>query len=162
MEAGCRTAKARPVLQAAGSVALILILAWPAGGCAMWGSSRLGPAAAKEARRHLGVPYKLGGTDPRGFDCSGLTFYVYKRLGLELPRSSAKQAKVGRRIKRNHLRVGDLVFFSTGRGRTVTHVGLYLGNRKFIHAPGQGKTVAISELDSDYFSRNYHSARRVS
>ena len=162
MKPGWGTTKAHPALKATVPIALILTLTWLAGGCAMWGSSRLGAAAAKEARRHLGVPYKLGGTDPRGFDCSGLTFYVYKRLGLELPRSSAKQAKVGRRIKPNNLRAGDLVFFSTGRGRAVTHVGIYLGNKKFIHAPGLGKAITISEMDSDYFSRHYHSARRVS
>jgi cell wall-associated NlpC family hydrolase len=140
---------------------LALILIWPAG-CGLWGSSRLGPAAAQEARRHLGVPYKHGGLDPRGFDCSGLAYYVYKRLGLELPRSSAKQATVGRKIRRNHLRAGDLVFFATGGGKAVTHVGIYLGGQKFIHAPGRGKTVTISEMDSDYYSRRYHSARRVS
>ena len=143
------------------AVGLLLALAWLAG-CGLWGSSRLGPAAAQEARRHLGVPYKPGGVDPRGFDCSGLTYYVYGRLGLELPRSSAEQATVGRKIRRNHLRAGDLVFFATGPGKAVTHVGLYLGGRKFIHAPGRGKTVVVSELDSDYFSRRYHSARRVS
>jgi cell wall-associated NlpC family hydrolase len=143
------------------AVSLLLALAWLAG-CGLWGSSNLGQAAAREARRHLGVPYKLGGANPRGFDCSGLTYYVYSRLGLELPRSSAEQATVGRKIRRNHLRAGDLVFFTTGRGRAVTHVGLYLGGRKFIHAPGQGKTVIVSQLDSDYYSRNYHSARRVS
>ena len=141
---------------------LILALAWSAAGCGLWGDSGLGPAAARDARRHLGVPYKPGGADPRGFDCSGLTYYVYHRLGLELPRSSAQQAKTGRRIKPGRLRPGDLVFFSTGRNRAVTHVGLYLGDRKFIHAPGRGKTVAIADLDSDYFSRHYHSARRVS
>jgi cell wall-associated NlpC family hydrolase len=147
--------------KAAGTAALLLAVCL-AGGCGLWNSSRLGPAAGQEARRYLGVPYRLGGIDPSGFDCSGLTYYVYHRLGLELPRSAAKQASVGRRIKRNNLRVGDLVFFSTGRGRNVTHVGIYLGSRKFIHAPGQGKKVIISELDSDYYSRKYHSARRVS
>jgi len=141
-------------------LALALTL-WLAG-CGLWGGSRLGPAAAQEASRYLGVPYKPGGVDPRGFDCSGLTFYVYNRLGLELPRSSADQAAVGRKIRRNNLRAGDLVFFSTGQGKAVTHVGIYLGGRKFIHAPGRGKTVIISEMDSDYYSRNYHSARRVS
>ena len=122
----------------------------------------MGTAAAQESRRYLGVPYRLGGIDPGGFDCSGLTYYVYHRMGLELPRSAAQQAAVGRRVRRGQLKAGDLVFFATGRGREVTHVGLYLGGRKFIHAPGQGKTVIISRLDSDYYSRAYHSARRVS
>ena len=149
-------------LKAVKRAALALTLAWLTTGCGLFGSSGLGPAAATEARRYLGVPYKLGGADPRGFDCSGLTYYVYNRLGLELPRSAAQQAKKGRRIKPAHLKPGDLVFFSTGKGRNVTHVGIYLGRRKFIHAPGRGRNVVIAELDSDYFSRNYHSARRVS
>jgi cell wall-associated NlpC family hydrolase len=152
-------------LKALGAAVLALALILPAGGCGfIWGTSRLGPAAAEEARHHLGVPYRPGGDDPRGgFDCSGLAYYVYHRLGLELPRSSAKQAKVGRKIRRNRLRAGDLVFFtSTTKSRVVTHVGIYLGDRKFIHAPGRGKTVVISELDSEYYSRRYHSARRVS
>jgi cell wall-associated NlpC family hydrolase len=110
----------------------------------------------------MGVDYRLGGIDPQGFDCSGLTYYVYNRLGRELPRSSYQQAQEGRRVKPAHLRPGDLVFFSTGRGQSVTHVGIYLGGRKFIHAPGRGKPVTISEMDSEYFSRRYHSARRIS
>jgi cell wall-associated NlpC family hydrolase len=141
-------------------VAAALLLAGLAGGCGLGKPSRLGSAAAQEARRHLGSPYKLGGLEPSGFDCSGLAYYVYHRLGLELPRSAAEQAVVGRKVRRNRLQAGDLVFFSTGRGREVTHVGIYLGGRKFIHAPGQGKTVTVSKLDSDYYSRNYHSARR--
>jgi len=133
-----------------------------AAGCGFFGAPGPGPAAAREARQHLGVPYKHGGIDPRGFDCSGLTYYVYNRLGRELPRSAAQQSKKGRRINPRHLRPGDLVFFSTGKGREVTHVGIYLGQKKFIHAPGRGRTVTIAELDSAYFSKNYHSARRIS
>ena len=148
-------------LKVIGLAVLALALVSPVTGCGFRGGPNLGPAAAKEARRHLGVAYKLGGTDPRGFDCSGLAYYVYNRLGVELPRSSDKQAQVGRRIRQGQLRPGDLVFFSTGTGRGVTHVGIYLGRRQFIHAPGRGKTVTISELDSDYFSRRYHSARRM-
>ena len=142
---------------------LILILAVLTGGCGFFGpSSNLGPTAAQNARKYVGVPYQPGGKSPGGFDCSGLTYYVYHRLGLELPRSSAQQAGVGRRISRRQLQPGDLVFFKTGAGRGVTHVGLYLGRQKFVHAPGRGKNVIISELDSEYYAKRYHSARRVS
>jgi cell wall-associated NlpC family hydrolase len=156
------TVKARLACKAAVTAALLLALAGVAGGCGWGHSSRLGAAAAKESRRYLGVPYRPGGEDPLGFDCSGLTYFVYHRLGLELPRSAATQAAVGRKVRQNRLRAGDLVFFATGPGREVTHVGIYLGGWKFIHAPGQGKTVIISRLDSDYYARKYHSARRVS
>ncbi len=144
--------------------ALILIIAAALSGCGLFGGSsyKKGLAVVKTARAYLGVPYKFGGLSPRsGFDCSGLTVYVYKRHGVKLPRNSAQQAKAGRPIRKAHLRPGDLVFFNNqGRGR-VNHVGIYIGNNKFIHAPGRGKKVSIANLNNQYFRRSYHSARRV-
>ena len=114
----------------------------------------IGLRAVAYARRFLGVPYSWGGTGPRGFDCSGLVRYVYKRFGVELPHSSYADFNVGRRVGRWALKPGDLVFFS-GLG----HVGLYVGHGRFIHAPHSGTRVQISRL-RDWFG-SYDGARRL-
>ena len=107
----------------------------------------------KKAKQMLRVPYRWGGTSPKGFDCSGLVQYTYKRVGVNLPRTAAEQFKATRRIKRKYTARGDLIFFHTRRsGRYVDHVGIYLGNGQFIHAPGRGKRVKISKL-SRYWKR---------
>ena len=112
------------------------------------------------ATRFLGVPYSLGGKfADEGFDCSGLTMAVYRLNGLKLPRESARQFIAGRHVDRKDLKKGDLVFFSTERGRMVSHVGLYISDGKFIHAPRPGKTVRIADMDSAYFKQRYVGAR---
>jgi len=142
---------------------LIVGLAVFLSGCGFFGnrSSSAGPAAAKTAKKYIGVPYVYGGRSPKGFDCSGLTSYVYDRQGVKLPRSSSKQAKAGRMVRKRNLQPGDLVFFSTGKRGQVSHVGIYVGGNKFIHAPGQGKKVTTASLNDQYFKRTYHSARRI-
>jgi cell wall-associated NlpC family hydrolase len=102
----------------------------------------LAQRAVRLARKQLGVPYAWGGASPSGFDCSGLVYWVYGRLGVRLPHNAAALYSVGRPVPRSALRPGDLVFFS-GLG----HVGLYIGHGRMIHAPQSGRTVEIQRLD---------------
>lgn len=114
----------------------------------------------KTARSFLGVPYRWGGTDcDNGFDCSGLTMVCYRLNGLDLPRVSRNQYQDGRWVPKHQLRRGDLVFFATNGGNRVSHVGMYIGNNRFIHAPSTGKTVRIEKLSTPFFSRTYIGGR---
>ena len=110
----------------------------------------------------IGVPYRMGGSDPKvGFDCSGLVNYVYRKtLGMTLPRTSRQLAGVGAAIEREELRPGDLVFFNT-RGAPNSHVGIYLGDSRFIHAPRARTLVRIDSLEDPAYARRYDGARRV-
>lgn len=110
----------------------------------------------------VGVPYRMGGSSPQaGFDCSGFVRYVYAHtLGLVLPRRAAEQAQAATPVAREELRPGDLVFFNTMR-RAFSHVGVYLGDGKFVHAPSKGDRVKVSDLNERYWARRYDGARRI-
>ncbi len=112
----------------------------------------------------LGVPYQLGGTnETTGFDCSGFTRYIFeKSIGVVLPRRADEQARAPGllNIRRDDLRPGDLVFFNTLR-RTFSHVGIYVGEGKFIHAPRTGAVVRMEDLRFDYWNKRFTGARRV-
>ena len=115
-----------------------------------------------QAMGFLGVPYKKGGTsEEKGFDCSGFVRYMYeKSVGLVLPRRAEEQAKVTEEISRSELKPGDLVFFNTLK-RTFSHVGIYVGDGKFIHAPRPGKAVRVDDMREAYWQQRFNGARRV-
>jgi cell wall-associated NlpC family hydrolase len=118
-----------------------------------------GKQAVKVAEEFIGTPYRSGGTTTDGVDCSGLTFSVYRRIGIRLPRSSDEQARAGSHIDRDDLRPGDLVFF--GKGSNVTHVGIYNEDGEFIHASTRAHSVRYDNIDNKYFRSRYIGARRV-
>lgn len=110
------------------------------------------------AERYIGVPYSNGGSTPRGFDCSGYVQYVYRKNGLSLPRTASAQFACGTEISRRQLRPGDPVFFFINSGTKVSHVGIYAGEGRFLHAPGIGKNVSAADLDNPYWKRRYAGA----
>ncbi len=112
------------------------------------------------AEGYIGVPYQWGGTSvDEGFDCSGLVMAVYRLNGLNLPRSSKDQYASGIPVDQSTLQKGDLVFFSFARGRKVTHVGIYTGGGRFIHAPGEGKVIRRDNLLTPVFQDQFTGAR---
>ncbi|HTT13189.1 MAG TPA: C40 family peptidase [Burkholderiaceae bacterium] len=110
----------------------------------------------------LGVPYRWGGEDPaRGLDCSGLVRHVFKTVvSLDLPRRSQEMSRLGYRVTRADLRAGDLLFFNT-LGYPNSHVALYVGGGRFVHAPGRNSQVRIDGLDDHYWSGRFNEARRI-
>jgi len=110
----------------------------------------------------LGVHYRFGGSSPdSGLDCSGLVRHVYEgALGLVLPRRSEEISRKGERVALDQLRPGDLVFFNTLR-RAFSHVGIYIGENRFVHAPSRGGQVRIEQIDSRYWMRRFDGARRI-
>jgi len=108
------------------------------------------------ARKHVGAPYRWGGSSPEGFDCSGFVRYVYAQVGVSLPHNAAKQYIFGAAVSRDRLQPGDLVFFDGLR-----HNGIYVGNGQFIHARRSGKHVTISTLDETWYAERWVGARRL-
>ncbi len=114
------------------------------------------------AKRKLGRRYVWGAAGSNAFDCSGLTSYVYKKIGIRIPRVARRQARFGKYVPRSKLRPGDLVFFDTNfRRRGIDHVGIYLGNGKFIHASSARRRVIITSLNKPFYARRFRGGRRV-
>jgi murein DD-endopeptidase len=118
-----------------------------------------GARAASTAAQLVGTPYRYGGATPAGFDCSGLVYYSYLQAGVTLPRSTELQQRASSPIPLAEARGGDLLFFNPD-GK-VSHVGIYLGDDRFVHAPSTGKTVQLASLQSDYYRRHFVGAGRV-
>jgi cell wall-associated NlpC family hydrolase len=119
-----------------------------------------GERAAALARQQMGKMYQWGGVGPDRFDCSGLVYFVYGKLGVAMPRVSSRQARMGREVTRPELQPGDMVYFATNGGR-IDHVGIYLGKSRFVHAPRKGMPVRIDNLDNGWWRQKYRGARRI-
>jgi cell wall-associated NlpC family hydrolase len=115
-----------------------------------------------EALSYLGIRYRFGGTSPAtGLDCSGLVLNVFRNaVGLDLPRTAREMANLGDKVGRQDLKPGDLVFFNTMR-RTFSHVGIYLGEGKFVHAPSSGGKVRVENISTRYWAQRFNGARRL-
>ena len=112
--------------------------------------SETGREIAMLAKQQLGKPYRYGGASPKGFDCSGLVYYTHQQLGIQTARTSNQQYKSAQSINTNYLKLGDVVFFKLAY-KNVSHVGIYIGEGQFIHAPKSGKRVTASFLNDPYW-----------
>ena len=121
-------------------------------------SSRVGESAAQIGLQQVGVPYRYGGQSPAGFDCSGLVHYAYARAGMSVPRTTGQLWSGTNVVERSRMQPGDLLFFSIA-GK-MSHVGLYLGDGRFVHAPSSGKTVSVESLSSTYYQKAFLRAGR--
>jgi cell wall-associated NlpC family hydrolase len=118
------------------------------------------PAVIQTALDFLGVPYRLGGSDPSGFDCSGLMQWVFARHGMTLPREVRDQYRVGREIDLDEVKPGDLIFFETV-SRGASHVGMVIGEGRFVHAPSSQGVVRVEPYTANYWIRRFVGVRRV-
>jgi len=144
-----------------------LFLAFALAGCASAPASR-GPAvsaelaerAAGQAAKMVGKPYRYGGAGPAAFDCSGLVQFSYRQAGVSLPHNTEAQRQSSQAVRLSSLRRGDLLFFDQ-EGKKNSHVGIYLGDGRFVHAPSSGKVVRSDRLDSPYWKKHLSEARRL-
>ncbi|QEM67436.1 NlpC/P60 family protein [Geobacter sp. FeAm09] len=120
----------------------------------------MGAIAARTAERFVGIPYRWGGENVvDGMDCSGFVRAVYNLCGLSIPRTSRDQFKAGDQVAKDDLRDGDLLFFGSSTD-SISHVGIYVGSGKFVHAPRRGEDIKVSAVDESYFERRFIGARR--
>ncbi|MDH3420152.1 MAG: C40 family peptidase [Gammaproteobacteria bacterium] len=119
-----------------------------------------GERAALIAREQIGIQYRYGGMNPAtGFDCSGLVYYSYTQAGITVPRTSSDQFRAARKISLADAQPGDVVFFQDQE--KLSHVGIYLGQRRFIHAPSSGRTVSVANIDSPYYQEHLVAVGRL-
>lgn len=124
--------------------------------------SSKGQEIANYALQFVGYPYVYGGSSPKGFDCSGLTYYVYAQFGYSINRTASNQLSNGYAVEKSQLQPGDLVMFrQNGSTKAASHVGIYIGNNQYVHASTPGVGVIISDLNDPYISSGYVGARRI-
>ena len=124
------------------------------------GDRDMGLIAAKTAERFVGIPYRWGGNNViDGMDCSGFVRAVFNLCGVNIPRTSGEQFQAGQGIDKADLREGDVVFFGDSAGK-INHVGIYVGDSKFVHAPRRGDDIKVSRVDESYFEKRFVGARR--
>ena len=113
------------------------------------------------SKEYIGTPYKYGAApgSTSAFDCSSFTQFIFRSIDIKLPRTSTAQPKVGKQVSKNSLSTGDLVFFNTN-GKSISHVGIYAGNNKFIHS-SSSQGVTVTSMSSNYWKNKYVTARRV-
>jgi len=120
----------------------------------------MGSIAARTAERFVGIPYRWGGENVvDGMDCSGFVRAVYNLCGLNIPRTSREQYKAGESVGKEDLRDGDLVFFGSSED-AINHVGIYVGNNRFVHAPRRGEEIRVTSVEESYFEKRFVGARR--
>jgi murein DD-endopeptidase len=124
------------------------------------GAAHVADTAAAHAARMVGKPYRFGGASPAGFDCSGLVLFSYRQAGVALPHNTEAQRRASQPVRLSSLRRGDLLFFDQ-EGKKSSHVGIYLGDGSFVHAPSSGKVVRSDRLDSPYWKKHLSEARRL-
>ena len=117
--------------------------------------------ALQRAMELIGSPYRYGGTTEKGFDCAGLVLHAYAAAGIELPRTAALQFSRGEALTRDELRPGDLVFFRDTYRRGISHVGIYIGAGRFVHAASSRRQVTTDRLDNAYFRTRFVGGRRI-
>lgn len=141
------------------TIALFLVLA-PLGNQADAASGIKSSQVVSAANKVMGTKYVYGGTTTKGFDCSGFIGYVYKKVGVKLPRTSAAMYKTGKKVSKKNLQTGDLVFFNTS-GKGVSHAGIYIGKGKFVHS-SSSKGVSVAKINDPYYwGSKYIGAKRV-
>lgn len=123
-------------------------------------SNETASKAVDYAKEMLGKPYKYAGDTPEGFDCSGLVKYSYGRAGISMPRDTQSQRRMSVLVSTHGLREGDLLFFDQ-EGKKTSHVGMYLGKGRFIHAPSSGGKVRTDSINAEFWKKHFVEARRV-
>jgi len=144
------------------SLAALGLILLALGGCSSTpkqSEANIGASAAKHAVDVRGKPYRAGGSTPRGFDCSGLVHYSYAQVNTKLPRSTEGLWANSRAVPRKEIRPGDLLFFHQ-EGKRNSHVAIYIGGDRFVHAPSSGKKVSTASLSDPYWRRHFAAARR--